>query len=168
MDNQNKKEEQKKPESQDAAKAPETPAAEPTPTTEPVPPAESPAVPAEPETPAAPAEAETATDMSAEPSPQPIAPEVGYTETKSNKLVYILVGILLVILLSLVGLFFYKQMSAAPAETQISPSPVQVSPTDIVSPTATPANEEEAALQQIDIPDIDQDLQQIESDVDQL
>ncbi len=167
MDNQNKKEEQQKPETQETIKTPE-------PSTETTPVAADPAVTSE--APAAPAESPaetqasvgTTADTSVEPVPQPVSPDVGYTETKSSKLVYILVGLLLVILLSLVGLFFYKQMAAAPAETQITPSPVQVSPTVEVSPTVTPVNEEEADLQQIEIPDIDQDLQQIESDLDQL
>ncbi|QQS43297.1 hypothetical protein IPM65_03990 [Candidatus Roizmanbacteria bacterium] len=167
MDNQNKKEEQQKPETQETIKTPE-PSTETIPVdAEPAAPAETPAA-----TPESPADGQppvdTTADTSAEPVPQPVYPDVGYTETKSSKLVYILVGLLLLILLSLVGLFFYKQMAAAPAETQISPSPVQVSPTVEVSPTVTPVNEEEADLQQIEIPDIDQDLQQIESDLDQL
>ena len=163
MEDQNKKDEQAKPEAQDAATVSDT-TTETTPTAT----AETPVAPAEPEVSTAPATPDASADMSAEPAPQPMAPDVGYTETKSSKLVYILVGLLLVILLSLVGLFFYKQMTSAPAETQISPSPVQTSPTVAVSPTVTPANEEEADLQQIDIPDVDQDLQQIESDLNQL
>jgi len=167
MDDQNKKDEQVKPEPQDAAKEPVSPsegvAEEPTP----VAPAVSPAEPKEPAVTEAPAATKTP-DMSVEPTPQPVAPDMGYTETKSSKLVYILVAVLLVILLSLVGLFFYKQMMTVPSETQLSPTPAQVSPTEVVSPTVTPANEEEADLQQIDIPDVDQDLQQIESDLNKL
>lgn len=164
MDNQNKKDEQEKPEVQNTADTQEASSEETSMTSEPAAPAETPVTSPEQETSPEPA---AAPDMSAEPAPQPM-PDVGYTETKSSKLVYILVGLLLVILLSLVGLFFYKQMAGTSAETLVSPTPVQVSPTDVISPTVTPVNEEEAALQQIDIPDIDQDLQQIESDVDQL
>lgn len=171
MDDQNKKDEQTKPEANDAATTPEAPSEKKAVTPEPAAPAETPeapVTPAEQDAPATPVTPEQPSDMSGEPVPQPMAPDVGYTETKSSKLVYILVGILLVILLSLVGLFFYKQMTATPAESQLSPTPAQVSPTSVVSPTVTPVNDEEAELQQIDIPDIDEDLQQIESDLNKL
>lgn len=155
MDDQNKKNEQQKPEMPDATKTQETPPAVTTAETAPAAPAE--AVPAD-----------ASPDITPEPALQPVTPDMGYTETKSSKLVYILVGLLLVILLSLVGLFFYKQMTTVPSDAQLSPSPAQVSPTSAISPTVTPANDEEAELQQIDIPDIDEDLQQIDRDLEQL
>jgi|GEM_PF-6323925 len=90
--------------------------------------------------------------------------DFGYTETKSNKLLYIFVFVLVVVLLSLVGLFFYKQFISTTAEQPIQ----EVAPTVAVSPVVTPANEEEAELDQIEIPDIDKELQDIQQDIKQL
>lgn len=139
----------------------------------------APAVPTEPESAtspespvagAAPAtESEPVVPSDNPPTPIPAVPDVGYTETKSNKMIYILVFVLMVILFSLVGLFFYKQLTSSNSATQISPTPaMQVTPTDAVTPTVTPVNDEEAELQQIEIPDIDRDLQEIETDLEQL
>lgn len=89
--------------------------------------------------------------------------EFGYAETKSNKLLYIFVFVLVVVLLSLVGLFFYKQYMNT--TTQVEPvikEPVEA------SPTSAPAIEEESELNQIEVPDIDQELSDIQKDIEQL
>lgn len=102
-----------------------------------------------------------------EPSETPPT-SVGYTETESSKLIYILVGVLVVILLSLVGLFFYKQTTSIPS-TQPTPTPgLDVEETAVTSPKVAPAAGDEAELQQIEIPDIDDELKEIENDLNQL
>src|SRR3989339_1269446 len=88
---------------------------------------------------------------------------VGYTETKSNKLLYIFVFVLVVVLLSLVGLFFYKQY----LNTTTNQNSQSSEPTVAVSPTVAPATEEESELNQIEIPDIDQELSDINKDIEQ-
>ncbi len=117
------------------------------------------------------------------PSPAPVSPEApvvpdqtsastpasgdnfGYTETKSNKLLYIFIFVLVVVLLSLVGLFFYKQFTST---TSDKASKI-VAPTVAVSPVVTePATEEDAELDQIEIPDLDQEMQDINADTEQL
>ncbi|PIZ64249.1 hypothetical protein CO051_01005 [Candidatus Roizmanbacteria bacterium CG_4_9_14_0_2_um_filter_39_13] len=100
------------------------------------------------------------------PTPEVKSPEgdqFGYTETKSNKLLYVFVFVLVVVLLSLVGLFFYKQYMNTTAQVE----PV-VEPTVAVSPTSAPATEEESELNQIEIPDLDQEMQDINKDIEQL
>lgn len=96
------------------------------------------------------------------------ATEVGYTETESSKLIYILVGVLAIILLSLVGLFFYKQTTSIPS-IQPTPTPgLGVEETAEANPTDAPAAGDEAELQQIQIPDIDEELKEIENEINQL
>ncbi|MDP4011223.1 MAG: hypothetical protein Q8P72_03275 [Candidatus Roizmanbacteria bacterium] len=100
------------------------------------------------------------------PTPEVKSPEgdqFGYTETKSNKLLYVFVFVLVVVLLSLVGLFFYKQYMNTTAQVE----PV-VEPTVAVSPTVAPATEEETELNQIEIPNLDQEMQDINKDIEQL
>jgi len=87
-----------------------------------------------------------------------------YTETKSNKLIYIFVFVLVVILLSLVGLFFYKQY----LNTTGSSNTPTAQPTIVASPSVLPSTEEETELNQIEIPDLDQELQDVEEDIEQL
>ncbi|PIZ62866.1 hypothetical protein COY16_03325 [Candidatus Roizmanbacteria bacterium CG_4_10_14_0_2_um_filter_39_13] len=117
---------------------------------------EIPTAPVSPETPAIVAP----TDASTTPS----GDDFGYTETKSNKLLYIFVFVLVVVLLSLVGLFFYKQFTSTTAGQPVQ----EVAPTVAESPAAEPATEEEAELDQIEIPDLDQELQDINTDIEQL
>jgi len=100
----------------------------------------------------------------ADASTMPSGDDFGYTETKSNKLLYIFVFVLVVVLLSLVGLFFYKQFTSTTAD---QPSE-EVSPTVAVSPATEPATEEQEELDQIEIPDLDQELQDINTDINQL
>lgn len=89
----------------------------------------------------------------------------GYTETKSNKLLYIFIFVLVVVLLSLVGLFFYKQFTSTTSDKTSQ----GVSPTVAVSPVVTePVTEEDAELDQIEIPDLDQEMQDINEDIEQL
>lgn len=89
----------------------------------------------------------------------------GYTETKSNKLLYIFIFVLVVVLLSLVGLFFYKQFTSTTSDETSQ----GVSPTVAVSPVVTePVTEEDAELDQIEIPDLDQEMQDINEDIEQL
>lgn len=89
--------------------------------------------------------------------------QFGYTETKSNKLLYIFVFVLVVVLLSLVGLFFYKQFTNTTAQVE----PVVEEPV-AVSPTSAPATEEESVLNQIEIPDLNQELSDVQKDIEQL
>jgi|GEM_PF-2376312 len=104
-----------------------------------------------------------------EAAPQaPVSQDPGFIETESNKLVYVLVAVLVIILLSLVGLFFYKQYMAT-TEPAVTPTPAMeksVAPAE--SATVTPANAEEADLQEIVVPDIDEEMKAIDTDLNQL
>lgn len=93
-----------------------------------------------------------------------VGDDFGYTETKSNKLLYIFVFVLVVVLLSLVGLFFYKQYTNTTSPQQAE----EVQPSLAVSPTTEPKSEEAVELDQIEIPDLDTELQDIEKDIEQL
>ena len=102
-------------------------------------------------------------------SPPPSDP--GYTQTKSHRMMYIFIFLSIVIVVSLIVLFFYRQYMNITGQSEetptISPQITRVtSPTAI--PTLTPVNQEEADLQKISIEDIDKELQDIETDVNQL
>jgi len=187
---------QPKEENKEAPKAPETttvpeipaqPEIPTTPTTsEPAKPAQEPVAPVsaetnptpavEPMTPTAPTTSMEASQSPTPTSPMPVgspdkntsdnSPDPGYTETKSNKLLYVLVFILVVILISLAGLFLYKQFLTNTTETA---QPVAET-TPAENPTITPgsANDEEAAVKGLEVPDIDKELQDINLDVNQL
>lgn len=88
----------------------------------------------------------------------------GYTETKSNKFLHIFIFVLVVVLLSLVGLFFYKQFTSTTSDKTNQ----GVAPTVAVSPVVEPTTEEDAELDQIEIPDLDQEMQDINEDIEQL
>jgi len=112
--------------------------------------------------------AEPMSPMSADPSMPIDDGMAGYTETKSNKLVYVLVFVLVVILLSLVGLFLYKQFVAttAPAAEVMMDEPIaeeMISPTVVIS-----SDPEVAALEELDIPNLDTELENIDKDLGQL
>jgi len=101
----------------------------------------------------------------ADASTTPSGDDSGYTETKSNKLLYIFVFVLVVVFLSLVGLFFYKQFTSTTSDKAIQ----DVAPTVAVSPVISePVTEEDAELDQIEIPNLDQELQDINADMEQL
>lgn len=140
-----------------SAPTPETPAVPAAPVVEP---AEKTDMAVNAPTPPAPVEIPQTPDMSSGSS------EGGYTETKSNKLLYVLVFILVVILLSLAGLFLYKQFLTSTSE---SAQPV-AEVTSSENPTITPgaANEEEAEVRGLDIPDVNKELQDVNLDVNQL
>jgi len=102
-------------------------------------------------------------------TPPPVDP--GYTQTKSHRMTYIFIFLAIVIVVSLIVLFFYRQYMNITGQNEPTPS---ISPqiTKVTSPTATPTvtpvNAEEADLQKINIEDIDQDLKDIQTDVNQL
>jgi hypothetical protein len=120
----------------------------------PVTPPEQPITPAVPESVLPPEDASAAI---------PAPADVGYTETESNKLVYVFIGVLVVILLSLVGLFFYKQYTGNPSAS-VTPTPVLDKAVE-ESSTVTPVNAEESDAQGIDIPDVDEELKEIDTDL---
>ncbi len=95
----------------------------------------------------------------------------GYAQTKSHNMMFIIIGIVVLVIISLVVLFFYRQFTGMiGGADDVTPSPVAVtSPTEPpVSPTVTPVNEEEAELQQIDLSPIDESLDDIEKDIGDL
>ena len=102
-------------------------------------------------------------------SPPPTDP--GYTQTKSHRMMYIFIFLSIIIVVSLIVLFFYRQYMNFTGQSEETPT---ISPqiTKVISPTAiptlTPVNEEEADLQKINIEEIDKELQDIETDVNQL
>ena len=86
-------------------------------------------------------------------------------------MMYIFIFLSIIIVVSLIVLFFYRQYMNITGQSEetptISPQITRVtSPTAI--PTLTPVNQEEADLQKISIEDIDKELQDIETDVNQL
>lgn len=97
----------------------------------------------------------------------PVPQEVGYTETKSNKLMTLLIVLLVGILMTLVGLFFYKQyMNTVASQSSVTPTPAVEVPEE--SPTPAPASEEEAELMNIDIPDLDEEMADIDTALEKL
>ena len=90
----------------------------------------------------------------------------GHVE-KSNKMLYLFIGLLLVILIGLIGLFFYNQMyQAKAAESKIViPTTEQVSPT-VVIPTY--ASQEEQDVMGVDVGSVDSQLNIIEKDVNKM
>lgn len=95
--------------------------------------------------------------------------DMGYTKTSSNKMLYVLVAVLALILVSLVGLFFYKQYTNTTSKAVVTPTPAPKETTvEKPSPTVTPVNDEEAELQDIVIEDIDADVSSIEADLKEL
>ncbi len=93
--------------------------------------------------------------------------QTGHVE-KSSKLLYAFIGVLLLILIALIGLFFYNQLSdATTAENEINvPTTLpQASPTVVVP---TYASEEETEVMGVDVGAVDSQLQIIEKDINQL
>lgn len=105
------------------------------------------------------------------PSATPPPTDPGYTQTKSHRMTYIFIFLAIIIVVSLIVLFFYRQYMNITGQGEVTPT---VSPqiTKVTSPTAiptvTPVNAEEADLQKINIENIDKELQDIETDVNQL
>lgn len=124
-----------------------------------------------------PAQPTTPTDMSQTPPPvtppqNPGSPQdPGYAQTKSHNMMFIIVGIVVLVIISLAVLFFFRQftsMTDQGADTTPSPQ-AMTSPTNPpVSPTVTPANAEEEELQQIDLGEIEEELSNIEKDITEL
>lgn len=107
--------------------------------------------------------------LAPESTPPPTDP--GYTQTKSHRMTYIFIFLSIIIVVSLIVLFFYRQYMNITGQSEetptISPQITRAtSPT--ATPTVTPVNEEEADLQKINIEDIDKELKDIETDVNQL
>lgn len=95
--------------------------------------------------------------------------DMGYTKTSSNKMLYVLVAVLALILISLVALFFYKQYTNTPKKLEVTPTPTPKEVTvEKPSPPVSPVNDEDAQLQEIIIEDVDADLKDIEADLKEL
>ena len=94
--------------------------------------------------------------------------DMGYTKTSSNKMLYVLVGVLALILISLVALFFYRQYTNTPEKVEVTPTPTAEVTVEKPSPSVTPTNDEDAQLQNIIIEDIDADVTSIEADLKEL
>ena len=94
--------------------------------------------------------------------------DMGYTKTSSNKMLYVLVGVLALILISLVALFFYRQYTNTPEIGEVTPTPTAEVTVEKPSPSVTPTNDEDAQLQNIIIEDIDADVASIEADMEEL
>ena len=94
--------------------------------------------------------------------------DMGYTKTSSNKMLYVLVGVLALILISLVALFFYRQYTNTPEIGEVTPTPTAEVTVEKPSPSVTPTNDEDAELQDIVIEDVDADLKDIEADMKEL
>ena len=95
----------------------------------------------------------------------------GFAQTKSHNMMFILIGIVILVLVSLVVLFFYRQFTTlTDPSAKVTPVPqVAVPPTTVpVSPTVTPANAEEKELQSIDLGEVDTELTNIEKDLTDL
>ncbi len=102
-------------------------------------------------------------------TPPPTDP--GYTQTKSHRMMYIFIFLSIVIVVSLIVLFFYRQYMNITGQSEQTPtiSPqVTTATSPTAPPTLTPVNEEEGELQQIKIEEIDNELKDIETDVNQL
>ena len=89
---------------------------------------------------------------------------------KPSTLSYIIITVLIVVLLSLVGLFLYRQYIQIKPVKIIVPSikTQTVSPTVVVSPAVTPVNTEEKDLQGIQIDSSTDDINGIEQDINKL
>ncbi len=112
-------------------------------------------------------------DVGATPPPSvpPTPADPGYAQTKSHSMMFVVIGIIVLVVVSLAVLFFYRQFTnMTGSEATMSPSPqAAVSPTKPpISPTVTPANAEEKELQQIDIGEVDTEFKNIEKDITDL
>ncbi|MDA1316848.1 MAG: hypothetical protein O3B87_02370 [bacterium] len=110
-------------------------------------------------------ESEEPAEVGADLSQPQMVEDMGYTKTSSNKMLYVLVGVLALVLMSLVGLFFFRQMSKTPEKAVITPTPVAEVTVEKPSPSVSPVNDEDAELADIVIEDIDADLKVIETDL---
>ena len=131
-----------------------------TPTTPIQPVAQAPLTPASPQPVAAPAPVQP---------PMPSQMDPGHVETKSNMLLYIMIGLLLLILIALSGLFFYRQFAAATnapiKETVTVPTQPPVTPTIVVPTYSSP---EETDVMGVDVGDVDSQLKIIQDDINKL
>jgi cytoskeletal protein RodZ len=96
----------------------------------------------------------------------------GYTESHSNKLFFVVMGILILILVTLASLFFYNQ-SQTVNNKEVAPSTKELTisqpPTPI--PTQEPSNstvDEEEALQELTLPDLDKELSDLDAELNNL
>ena len=77
--------------------------------------------------------------------------------------------VLIIVLLSLVGIFIYRQyIQIKPVKIIVPSAQPQASPTMAVSPAVTPVNTEEKDLQGIQIDSSADDLNGIEQDINKL
>lgn len=94
----------------------------------------------------------------------PVPQEVGYTESKSNKLMIVFTVVMVLILFSLVGLFFYRQFtSLTPSKTSVTPTKVPVEVTNTPVPV-----QDDTDLDAVEIPNIDTELKEIDADLKEL
>lgn len=129
-------------------------------------PASETVVPTAPAIPTVPVASTTVAPVLGKPAEASPAVQTGHVE-KSNKLLYLFIGLLLVILLGLIGLFFYNQLSdATAAENSIEiPTTIPVTPT-VVIPTY--ASEEEKEVMGVEVGAVESQLNIIEQDVNKL
>lgn len=92
----------------------------------------------------------------------------GSVEKKSNALLYIFIGVLIIVLIALMGLFFYNRL----AETTSAENKIVVPTTE---PMATPtvviptySSQEEKDAMGVDVGGVDSQLQIIEQDINKL
>lgn len=88
----------------------------------------------------------------------------GHIQTKSNTGVYFLLGIITIIALSLVGLFFYKQFTNITSNQ----NPPTITPIIEVTPTEVVKNTESLDLNQIKIPDFEEEISEVKAEVEEL
>jgi cytochrome c-type biogenesis protein CcmH/NrfG len=93
--------------------------------------------------------------------------DAGYTKTKSHNMLFVVVAIVSIVAVSLVVLFFYQQYRALSQPEEVNAKPTRLMPTrkPQVSPTVTPASQEERELQNIQLEDVDKEITDIEKDV---
>lgn len=97
---------------------------------------------------------------------QPI--QTGSVEKKSNALLYVFIAVLIIVLLALMGLFFYNRLSeTTSAENKIVvPTTEPMSTPTVVIPTYSSPEEKDAMG--VEIGGVDSQLQIIEQDINKL
>lgn len=97
---------------------------------------------------------------------QPV--QTGSVEKKSNVLLYIFIGVLIIVLITLMGLFFYNRLSeTTSAENKIIvPTSEPLATPTVVIPTYS--SQEEKDAMGVEVGGVDSQLQIIEQDINKL
>lgn len=104
------------------------------------------------------------------PPQQPVA-SVGEVKKESHALVTILIIVLIIAMIAISGLFFYRQFTQSSAETTTGAQPKDFLPTStpkIAIPTTAPQTDEQKEAEAVQIGDIDKNMKAIEADVNGL